>query len=89
MHLIWGFFFVVTSSTVVQILPANLFRYSLDLVWTISKVYRAFDMSNVQDDFFSIFANGILISPAHFSAALLRGGFCIPFDNAYRDYSPE
>jgi ATP-binding cassette subfamily B protein len=74
-HLIWGFFFVVISN-VFQILPAQFVRYSIDLVVDNIRVYRAFDRSHVQANFFSIFANGILIyAMLILLMALLRGVF--------------
>src|SRR5882762_2620362 len=59
-HLIWGFVFVLISNAF-QILPGFFVRYSIDLVADNIRVYRAFDRSNVQSDFFQIFARGILI----------------------------
>lgn len=74
-HLIWGFVFVVISN-VFQILPAQFVRYSIDLVVDNIRVYRAFDRSHVQANFFSIFANGILIyAMLILLMALLRGVF--------------
>src|SRR5882762_3972740 len=74
-HLIWGFVFVLISNAF-QILPGFLVRYSIDLVVDNVRVYRAFDRSNVQSDFFQIFAKGILIyAILILLMALLRGVF--------------
>jgi ATP-binding cassette subfamily B protein len=74
-HLIWGFVFVLISNAF-QILPAFFVRYSIDLVVDNIRVYRAFDKSNVQADFFHVFANGILIyAILILLMALLRGVF--------------
>jgi len=74
-HLIWGFLFVVISN-VFQILPAQFVRYSIDLVVDNIRIYRAFDNSHVQSDYFQVFANGILIyAILILLMALLRGVF--------------
>jgi len=74
-HLIWGFVFVLISNAF-QILPGFFVRYSIDLVVDNIRVYRAFDRSNVQSDFFQIFARGILIyAVLILLMALLRGVF--------------
>jgi len=74
-HLIWGFVFVLISNAF-QILPGLFVRYSIDLVVDNIRVYRAFDGSNVQSDFFQIFARGILIyAILILLMALLRGVF--------------
>src|SRR6267154_2025376 len=74
-HLIWGFVFVLISNAF-QILPGFFVRYSIDLVADNIRVYRAFDRSNVQSDFFQIFARGILIyAVLILLMALLRGVF--------------
>jgi len=74
-HLIWGFVFVVISN-VFQILPAQFVRYSIDLVVDNIRVYRAFDRSQVQPEFFQVFARGILIyAVLILLMALLRGVF--------------
>jgi len=74
-HLIWGFVFVVISN-IFQILPAQFVRYSIDLVVDNIRIYRAFDNSHVQSDYFQVFANGILIyAILILLMALLRGVF--------------
>src|SRR6478609_1950661 len=74
-HLIWGFVFVLISNAF-QILPGLFVRYSIDLVVDNIRVYRAFDRSNVQSDFFQIFARGILLyAILILLMALLRGVF--------------
>lgn len=74
-HLIWGFVFVVISNAF-QILPAQFVRYSIDLVVDNIRIYRAFDKSSVQPNFFQVFANGILIyAILILLMALLRGVF--------------
>jgi ATP-binding cassette subfamily B multidrug efflux pump len=74
-HLIWGFVFVLISNAF-QILPGLFVRYSIDLVVDNIRVYRAFDRSNVQSDFFQVFARGILIyAMLILLMALLRGLF--------------
>jgi ATP-binding cassette subfamily B multidrug efflux pump len=74
-HLIWGFVFVLISNAF-QILPGLFVRYSIDLVVDNARVYRAFDKSHVQADFFQVFAKGILIyAILILLMALLRGVF--------------
>src|SRR5690242_4238440 len=74
-HLIWGFVFVLISNAF-QILPGLFVRYSIDLVVDNVRVYRAFDRSLVQSDFFQIFARGILLyAILILLMALLRGVF--------------
>src|SRR6478736_4609339 len=74
-HLIWGFVFVLISNAF-QILPGLFVRYSIDLVVDNIRVYRAFDRSNVQSDFFDVFARGILLYAILILVmALLRGIF--------------
>ncbi len=74
-HLIWGFVFVVISN-VFQILPGLFVRYSIDLVIDNIRVYRSFDKSTVQVDFFQVFARSILIyAILILLMALLRGVF--------------
>jgi len=74
-HLILGLVFVIISN-LFQIYPAQMVRYSIDLVVDNIRVYRAFTESNVQEDFFRIFARGILIYAILILVmALLRGLF--------------
>ncbi|MCU0368944.1 MAG: ABC transporter ATP-binding protein/permease [Cyclobacteriaceae bacterium] len=74
-HLILGLAFVLISN-LFQILPAEMVRYAIDLVVDNLRVYQSFNESNVQDDFFKVFAFGILFYAALILVmALLRGVF--------------
>ncbi len=74
-HLILGLLFVIISN-LFQIFPAQMVRYSIDLVVDNIRVYRSFTESNIQNDFFKIFASGILLYAGLILAmALLRGLF--------------
>ena len=74
-HLIWGGVFVVISN-IFQILPAQMVRHAIDLVIDNIRVYEAFDQLNVQNQFFEVFAFGILVYAALILLmALLRGIF--------------
>ena len=74
-YLIWGTFFVIVS-TVFQIIPAPLVRLSIDLVTENIRVYRSFENLKLQEDFFKVFAFGILIyAGLILLMALLRGFF--------------
>ncbi|MBX2965163.1 MAG: hypothetical protein KF845_03390 [Cyclobacteriaceae bacterium] len=70
-----GTLFVVISN-VFQIVPAVLVRHSLDLVSENIRVYRSFDGLAIQDNFFGVFAFGILMyAGLILLMALLRGFF--------------
>ncbi len=74
-HLILGLVFVIISN-VFQIIPAQMVRHSIDLVVDNIRVYRAFDNSAAQENFFKIFAGGILLYAILILVmALLRGVF--------------
>ncbi|MGC4022723.1 MAG: ABC transporter ATP-binding protein [Cyclobacteriaceae bacterium] len=74
-HLIWGLVFVLISNAF-QILPAQLVRYSIDLVIDNVRIYRSFEKSGVQQDFFYEFSRGILLyAVLILLMALLRGVF--------------
>ncbi|MGE0770674.1 MAG: ABC transporter ATP-binding protein [Cyclobacteriaceae bacterium] len=74
-HLLWGTVFVIISNAF-QIIPAQMVRYAIDLVIDNMRIYRAFDKVTLQDDFFSVFATGILIYASLILVmALLRGIF--------------
>ncbi|MBS1683064.1 MAG: ABC transporter ATP-binding protein [Bacteroidetes bacterium] len=74
-HLIWGLVFVLISNAF-QILPAQLVRYSIDLVIDNVRIYRSFENSSMQTDFFGVFSRGILIyAMLILLMALLRGVF--------------
>jgi ATP-binding cassette subfamily B protein len=74
-HMLLGLLFVIISNAF-QILPAELVRYSIDLVVDNIRVYGLFDRSNLQGDFFKIFSGGILLyAVLILIMALLRGVF--------------
>lgn len=74
-YLLWGILFVIIS-TVFQIIPAQLVRYSLDLVTENISVYRSFEGLVLQSSFFNVFAFGILLyAGLILLMALLRGFF--------------
>ncbi len=74
-HLIWGAVFVIISN-VFQILPAQMVRHSIDLVVDNVRLYRAFENTSLQQNFFEVFARGILLYALLILAmALLRGVF--------------
>jgi ATP-binding cassette subfamily B multidrug efflux pump len=74
-HLILGTLFVIISN-IFQIIPAQLVRHSIDLVTDNIRVYKAFNHLDVQNDFFSVFAFGILIyAGLILLMAFLRGLF--------------
>lgn len=74
-HIIWGTIFVIISN-IFQILPAQMVRHAIDLVIDNIRVYRSFENVNVQNDFFDVFAYGILIYAVLILVmALLRGIF--------------
>lgn len=70
-----GTLFVVISNAF-QIFPAQLVRHSIDLVIDNIRIYRAFEGLRLQENFFKIFAFGILMYAALIVLmALLRGYF--------------
>ena len=74
-HLIFGTLFVVISNAF-QIIPAQLVRYSIDLVIDNINVHGAFDYLDLQQNFFQIFAFGIVVYAGLILVmALLRGVF--------------
>jgi ATP-binding cassette subfamily B multidrug efflux pump len=74
-HLLLGLLFVIISN-VFQIVPAQLVRSSLDLVVENIRVYKALNGLKAQDDFFSVFAYGILVYAGLIVLmAFLRGVF--------------
>src|SRR6478609_5602323 len=74
-HLILGLIFVIISN-VFQILPAQMVRYSIDLVVDNIRIYRSFNNETVQQNFFDVFARGILLYAILILVmALLRGIF--------------
>ncbi len=74
-HLILGALFVIISNFF-QILPAQLVRHSIDLVVDNIRIYQSFSGTKLQDNFFSVFAYGILIyAGLILLMAVLRGIF--------------
>jgi ATP-binding cassette, subfamily B, multidrug efflux pump len=73
--LILGLLWIIISN-VFQILPAQMVRHSIDLVVDNIRIYRSFDNSTSQQNFFNVFAKGILIYALLILVmALLRGFF--------------
>jgi ATP-binding cassette, subfamily B, multidrug efflux pump len=74
-HLLLGTLFVIISN-LFQIVPAQLVRSSLDLVVENIRVYKAMEGIALQDNFFKVFAFGILIYAGLIVLmAFLRGVF--------------
>jgi len=74
-HLIFGTIFVIISN-IFQIIPAVMVRDSINLVVDNVQTYRSFQNTDLQKDFFSEFAYGILIYAGFIILmALLRGLF--------------
>ena len=74
-HLILGTIFIIISN-IFQIVPAQLVRHAIDLVVDNIRVYQSFDSSAVQQDFFRVFAFGILVyAGLILLMAFLRGIF--------------
>jgi ATP-binding cassette, subfamily B, multidrug efflux pump len=74
-HVILGTLFIIVSNFF-QIIPAQLVRHSIDLVVDNIKVYRAFESTTLQKDFFNVFAFGIVMyAGLILLMALLRGIF--------------
>lgn len=74
-HLILGLIFIIISNYF-QILPAQMVRYSIDLVVDNIKVYRSFQNTSAQPEFMSVFGKSILIyAGLILLMALLRGLF--------------
>ena len=74
-YIFWGIVFVIIS-TVFQIFPAQLVRHSIDLVTENIRVYRTFEGLALQENFFNVFAYGILLlAGLILLMALLRGFF--------------
>jgi ATP-binding cassette, subfamily B, multidrug efflux pump len=74
-HLVLGTVFVIISN-IFQIVPAQLVRHALDLVVDNVRMYEALDRTTVQDEFFDVFAFGIVIyAGLILLMALLRGLF--------------
>jgi ATP-binding cassette subfamily B multidrug efflux pump len=74
-HLILGTVFVIISN-IFQIVPGPLVRLSIDLVVDNIRLYQSFSGTDLQADFFSVFAFGILVyAGLILLMALLRGIF--------------
>lgn len=74
-HLMLGLVFVIISNYF-QILPAQMVRYSIDLVVDNIRVYRSFQHTEVQKNFMGVFGKSILIyAGLILLMALLRGVF--------------
>lgn len=74
-HLILGTIFVIISN-IFQIIPAQLVRDSIDLVIDNIRLYQSLEGSSIQQNFFKVFAYGILIyAGLILLMALLRGVF--------------
>lgn len=74
-HLVFGTVFVIISNAF-QIIPAQLVRHAIDLVVDNIQIYRSFDGLALQQDFFSVFASGVVLYAALILLmALLRGVF--------------
>lgn len=74
-HLVFGTLFVIISN-VFQIIPAQLVRHAIDLVVDNIYVYQGFLNLNLQENFFGIFAFGIVVyAGLILLMALLRGVF--------------
>lgn len=74
-HVILGTIFIIISN-VFQIVPAQLVRRSIDLVVDNIKIYRSFESTSLQQDFFKVFAFGIVMyAGLILLMALLRGIF--------------
>ncbi len=74
-HLFWGLVFVIISN-IFQIVPAQMVRRSIDLVTNNINLYRSFGATKAQDEFFDVFAQGILMYALLILVmALLRGLF--------------
>jgi ATP-binding cassette subfamily B protein len=74
-HLILGTVFVIISN-IFQIVPGPLVRLAIDLVVDNIRLYQSFNGTDLQDNFFSVFAFGIVIyASLILLMALLRGIF--------------
>jgi ATP-binding cassette subfamily B protein len=74
-HLLWGIVFVIISN-LFQIIPAQLVRHAIDLVIENIRIYRSFANLSLQQNFFGVFAKGILLyAGLILLMALLRGLF--------------
>ncbi len=77
-HLIWGLVFVLISNAL-KIFPAQMVRYSIDLVTDNVQIYRAFAGTAAQKSFFDVFARGILFYAVLILLMALLGGVFLYF----------
>ena len=74
-HLILGTIFIIISNFF-QIIPAQLVRLSIDHVVTNLRIYQSFEGSTLQDNFFKVFAFGVVLYAGLILVmAFLRGIF--------------
>lgn len=74
-HLVFGTLFVIISNAF-QILPGPLVRNSIDLIVDNIQIYDSYNHLDLQQNFFEVFAFGILVYAALILLmALLRGVF--------------
>jgi ATP-binding cassette subfamily B protein len=74
-HLVFGTLFVIISNAF-QIFPAQLVRHSIDLVVDNIQIYGTLNKLDLQQNYFQVFAFGILVCAALILVmALLRGVF--------------
>src|SRR5688572_14582832 len=74
-HLILGTLFVIISN-IFQIVPGPLVRLSIDLVVDNIRLYKTFSGTELESDFFKVFAFGIVVTAGLILLmALLRGVF--------------
>lgn len=74
-HIILGTIFVIISN-IFQIVPGPLVRLAIDLVVDNIRLYQTFEGTELQPDFFKVFAFGILVyAGLILLMALLRGVF--------------
>src|ERR1043165_6216378 len=77
-HLVWGLVFVLISNAL-KIFPAQMVRYSIDLVTDNVQIYRAFAGTAQQKSFFDVFARGILFYAVLILLMALLGGVFLYF----------
>jgi ATP-binding cassette subfamily B protein len=74
-HMLLGLLFVLISNAF-QIIPAQMVRHAIDMVTENISLYRSFEGTPNQEDYFKVFARGILIFASMIIVmALLRGIF--------------
>jgi ATP-binding cassette, subfamily B, multidrug efflux pump len=74
-HMLLGLLFVLISNAF-QIIPAQMVRHAIDMVTENISLYRSFEGTPEQDEYFAVFAKGILVFAGLIIVmALLRGIF--------------